>query len=154
MTTTQACSNDDWKGDWDPFVRLYYQFGMLMGVDEFTQEQGFHLTKHRLGNRMFVGYGMQWGIDYAVNDAQGQLTVGPLFALDDLGRELWVKNACAIDLAQWLNDNGIPVGGSATVYVTVDFNACSVAPVPAIASPCDDAASPTMPSRLLESARP
>jgi hypothetical protein len=123
---------------------------MLLGVDEFQQEQGFHVCKHRLELRLRVGHGLQWGRDFAVDDVKGTVAVGPFYAVDELGRELWVRNACTIDLAQWLTDSGVKDG--ATVYVVADYQPCSVAPVPAVAAPCDDAIAPTMPSRLLETA--
>ena len=143
----------EWKGNWDPFVRLSYQFGMLLGVDELAQEQGFHLTKHRLVQRLFTGFGRVWGGDTAISqnsEGRSVLTVKPLFALDELGRELWVKEPCSIDLDLWAEQNGVVEG--TPVYLTVSYRACSVAPVPAVAAPCDDAASPTMPSRAVESA--
>jgi hypothetical protein len=151
--STCGCTDTvgEWKGNWDPFVRLCYQFGMLLGVDEFGQEQGYHLSKHRLSQRLFVGYGLVWGGQVHVDldgDGKAILTIEPFFALDELGRELWSKEPCRIDLDQWAEENG--VGDDAPVYVTVGYRSCCVAPVPAVAAPCDDAASPTMPSRAIE----
>jgi hypothetical protein len=153
----QACCTDqEWKGVWDPFVRLCYQFGMLLGVDEFQQDQGFHLCKHRLSQRLFTGFGLVWGgqVAAAVGVSDGKpferLTVQPLFALDELGRELWVQNPCTLDLLTWADQNHVTDGEP--IYLTVSYQACCVAPVPAVAAPCDDAASPTMPSRALETA--
>src|SRR6267154_3479415 len=143
-----CCADQEWKGVWDPFVRLCYQFGMLLGVDELNQDLGYGVCKHRLSQRLFAGYGLVWGTDFTVDDAKGTLTVGPLFALDELGRELYVKDPCTIDLKQFLDDNNLD--GGATLYVTISYRACCVAPVPAVAAPCDDAASPTMMSRVLE----
>ena len=151
-----CCSDQEWKGVWDPFVRLCYQFGMLLGVDEFQQEQGFHLSKHRLSQRLFVGFGLVWGgaVATAVGTSDGtpfeRLTVQPLFALDELGRELWVQNPCTLDLKTWAEQNHVTDG--TPIYLTVAYQACCVAPVPAVAAPCDDSASPTMPSRALETA--
>lgn len=151
-----CCSNQEWKGDWDPFVRLCYQFGMLLGVDEFQQDQGFHLCKHRLSQRLFTGFGLVWGgavtIASGMSDGQAfeRLTVQPLFALDELGRELWVQNPCTLDLRAWADQNLVTDGKR--IYLTVGYQPCCVAPVPAVAAPCDDAASPTMPSRALETA--
>lgn len=151
----ECCSDQEWKGNWDPFVRLCFQFGMLLGVDEFQQDLGFHLCKHRLGQRLFNGWGLVWGtgivdpIDDKPDPAKdAHLTVGPLFAIDELGRELWVKQPCTIDLFRWATENALTDG--APVYVTIAYRACCVAPVPAVAAPCDDSASATMPSRVLE----
>ena len=73
------------------------------------------------------------------------LGVPPFFAIDELGRELWSKEPCTIDLDAWAAETGVADGQP--VYVTVAYRSCCVAPVPAVAAPCDDAASPTMPSR-------
>lgn len=151
-----CCTDQEWKGVWDPFVRLCYQFGMLLGVDEFQQDQGFHLCKHRLSQRLFVGFGLVWGgaVATSVGVSDGKpferVTVQPLFALDELGRELWVQNPCTLDLLAWAQQNNVTDGEP--IYLTVSYQACCVAPVPAVAAPCDDAASPTMPSRALETA--
>ncbi len=145
-----AWSHEEWKGAWDPFARLSYQFGMMLGVDEFQQEQGYHLTKHRLSLRLFVGYGLAWGgaVSAKVSDDAATLTVNPLFALDELGRELWLKEPCTLDLAQWSEENGL--GDGTPAYLTVRYRPCAAAPVPAVAAACDESALPTMPSRVLE----
>jgi hypothetical protein len=154
----ECCTDQEWKGTWDPFVRLCFQFGMLLGVDEFQQDLGFHLCKHRLNNRLFNGWGLVWSqppggvrLDYDPDPAEEKvdLFVGPLFALDELGRELWVKDECKIDLFRWASENAL--GDDVPIYVTISYRACCVAPVPAVAAPCDDSAAPTMPSRVLES---
>lgn len=152
----ECCTDQEWKGNWDPFVRLCFQFGMLLGVDEFQQDLGFHLCKHRLAQRLFHGWGLVWGTgigdpiayDPDPTHENARLTVGPLFALDELGRELWVKQPCTIDLFRWAKENALP--DDTRVYVTIAYRACCIAPVPAVAAPCDDSASATMPSRVLE----
>jgi hypothetical protein len=145
-------NDEEWRGAWDPFVRLAYQFGMMLGVDEFHQEQGYHVTKHRLSQRLFVGWGLVWGgkVEAKVTGSEEKLTVNPLYALDELGRELWLKEPCTLDLKQWAEQNA--VGDGMPVYLCLAYRACSVSPVPAIAAPCDDSASPTMPSRAMETA--
>jgi hypothetical protein len=153
----ECCTDQEWKGNWDPFVRLCFQFGMLLGVDEFQQDLGYHVCKHRLAQRLFDGWGLVWGtgivdpIDFDPDPAEedATLTVGPLYAIDELGRELWIKQPCTIDLFRWATENAL--ADDTPVYVTVAYRACCVAPVPAVAAPCDDSASATMPSRVLES---
>jgi hypothetical protein len=150
MMDKSCCGTGGWAGKWDPFTRLCYQFGMLLGVDEFAQEQGYLVTKHRLSQRLSVGFGLVWGKPVVVDDTKGTLTVGPLYALDELGRELWVKDPCTIDLNGWLRENP-EVDDKTPIYVTIAYAPCCVAPIPAVAAPCDDSASPTMPSRVRES---
>jgi hypothetical protein len=150
MMHKSCCGTGAWAGKWDPFTRLCYQFGMLLGVDEFAQEQGYLVTKHRLSQRLSVGFGLVWGKPVVVDDTKGTLTVGPLYALDELGRELWVKDPCTIDLNGWLRENP-EVDDKTPIYVTIAYSPCCVAPIPAVAAPCDDSASPTMPSRVRES---
>jgi hypothetical protein len=153
----ECCTDQEWQGNWDPFVRLCFQFGMLLGVDEFQQDLGYHLCKHRLGQRLCSGWGLVWGtgivdpIDFDPDPAEkkANLTVGPLFAIDELGRELWVKEPCTIDLFKWAQENALP--DDTPLYVTISYRSCCVAPVPAVAAPCDDSSSATMPSRVIES---
>src|SRR5512143_4118225 len=120
----EYCTDQEWKGNWDPFVRLCFQFGMLLGVDEFQQDLGYHLCKHRLAQRLFHGWGLVWGtgivdpIAYNAADHTAKLTVGPLFAIDELGRELWVKQPCTIDLSRWAAENRFTGG---TIYVTIAY---------------------------------
>ena len=146
----KGCCSDEWKGVWDPFVRLCYQFGMLLGVDEFAQEQGYMVSNQRLALRLFEGYGLVWGTPVSIDDATAQLTVGPLLAVDELGRKLWVKAPCKIKLADWLDENPDATANT-DIFVTLEYQACCTSPVPAVAAPCDDAAAPTMPSRVRES---
>jgi hypothetical protein len=141
-----------WAESWDPFVRLYYQFGMMLGVDEFQQDQGFHLTKHRLAQRLFVGYGLLWGHGFYVDDDEGEVVVGPLFAIDELGRELWHPKPCTIKLDEWLTTNN--VGPDQPIFVNLQYTRKPSAPVPAVPDPCDANPVATMPSRIAETSTP
>lgn len=149
----ESWNDEAWRGAWDPFIRLSYQFGMMLGVDEFQQEQGYHVTKHRLSQRLFVGMGLVWGakVEVKVSEDAETLTVQPLFALDELGRELWTKEPCTLDLKRWAEQNELP--DNTPVYLVVGYHACGVSPMPAVAAPCDDSSSPTMASRALELAK-
>jgi hypothetical protein len=147
-------NDSDWQGRADPFVRLYYQFGMLLGVDEFQQDQGYHLAKHRLATRLFQGWGVVWGdqpiIDKDATSTKPIAAVGPMLAIDELGRELYVRNRCTLDLDAWFTQN--KVGDNVPTFLVLSYSKCPVSPVPALAAPCDDSVSPTRPSRILETA--
>lgn len=169
----QGCCNDtNWTETCDPFKRICYQYGMLLGVDEFQQDQGYHRSKHRMNQRLFIGYGLVYGGDFSVvkrtrttggaNVDYLAVVVHGLLGLDDLGRELWLKEPCSLDLSTWWAQNkttaSVPTQAEdcaeqpvvKTIYVTVGFKQCCSNPVPAVAPPCDDQASPTMASRIQE----
>ena len=174
-----CCKDNNWIDNCDPLKRICYQYGMLLGVEEFQQEQSYHRSKHRLNQRLFIGYGLYYGGDFSVvkrkvKDKDGKesdhlfVVIHRLFALDDLGRELWVKDQCELDLTVWWaahkTTGAIPVqaeekdteacapapANEKTVYLTLGYKQCCTAPVPAIAPPCDDQTAPTMASRIIE----
>lgn len=165
-----CCNDNNWKETCDPFKRICYQYGMLLGVDEFQQEQSYHRSKHRMQQRLFIGYGMVYGGDFSVvkvpktetTPEHLALRVHRLFGLDDLGRELWLKDPCEINLSKWWTENKNAAALQAqeedvcsapqaqTVYVTIGYKQCCTTPVPAVAPPCDDQTAPTMSSRIFE----
>lgn len=50
------------KAPLDPNKRVNYAFGMVMGVNDFRQEQEHFEWKHRLSNRLLHGYGTVCGL--------------------------------------------------------------------------------------------
>ncbi len=61
-----------------------YHFGMLLGVDDFRADQGFHLGHHRRHQRALHGYGVVYGYAVSFDPEGGQVRVEPGFvkALD------------------------------------------------------------------------
>ena len=71
------------------FERPRYFAGKMITADDFELEQGYHIEKRWLLNRMFHGAGVVSGLG-VVAGGQSTVTVAPGFALDTHGREIVV----------------------------------------------------------------
>ncbi len=92
----------------DPYKRVKYSHGLVLGVDEFNQEETYLLEKQRLHNRALHGYGTLCGLKITVEEEEAapghwKLTVAPGHALDPQGRGIRVPEAQCADLIEWLN---------------------------------------------------
>ncbi len=92
----------------DPYKRVKYSQGLVLGVDEFNQEELYLLEKNRLHNRALHGYGTLCGIKVSAKEdeeisGRWKLIVAPGYALDPQGREIRVPEAQCADLIDWLN---------------------------------------------------
>ncbi|WP_436532127.1 hypothetical protein [Actinoplanes sp. HUAS TT8] len=84
-----------------PFSLPRITYGMLLGVDDFRSILGHPRGKHLLHQAWLHGPGVIRG--YAVTTDQHQVTVRPGLAIDAMGRELPLRTAQCIDLADWLS---------------------------------------------------
>jgi hypothetical protein len=138
-----------------PFFAPRYHFGMLLGVDDFEAEQGYHRGKGRLHNAWLHGPGVVWGMGVDLPDVEGrpgvkrgEVRVTPGFALDAAGRELHLDAAACLSFAAWYAVHrdepevveAATVGEDGTVtldaHVVARFRACLARPVPSISEPC------------------
>ncbi|MGH2461021.1 MAG: hypothetical protein ACRDIY_19360, partial [Chloroflexota bacterium] len=143
-----------------PNKRVNYAFGMVMGVDDFRQEQVHFEWKHRKSNLLLHGYGTVCGLHVdAVALAGGtdvQIRVGKGYAISPLGNWIWVGEDQCAQLGLWLqqNQNSLspPVGpGPHAVYVTLCYTECQTDLVPVAAEACASDQDTRAPSRILES---
>jgi hypothetical protein len=139
----------------DPFTALRFHFGMLLGVDDFEVEQGFHHGKQRLHNAWLHRDGVVWGLGVEV--AEGEVRVRPGLALDGAGRELHLDDAACVDVTAWYQQHAADVGGPGEggdvefdAYVIARYATCPMRPVPALAEPCAGSTSETAYSRTYE----
>ena len=49
----------------DPSKRVNYTLGLVLGVDEFQQDQLYHAAARRGHDRLLHGYGTVWGLAFA-----------------------------------------------------------------------------------------
>src|SRR5438105_4485817 len=96
-------------GTLNPDVRVNYEFGLVLGVNEFRQEQKYFLEKDYLHNRELHGYGTVSGLQVAAdaypstdNQTDVQITVKPGMALDQVGRPIVVRADQCARLGAWL----------------------------------------------------
>src|SRR4051812_526978 len=93
----------------DPHRRVCYSNGLVLGVDEFVQEQVYFLEQNREHNRGLHGYGTVCGLYVTVQDtpAEGpQIWVGPGAAIDPRGRVIRVPQAQCARIDDWLERFG------------------------------------------------
>jgi hypothetical protein len=132
----------------NPFYALRYQFGMLLGVDDFETEQAYHRGKVRLHNAWLHREGAVWGLDVQLDTARNEIKVTPGMALDAAGHELHLDATACVDVTQWYaahsKDPGFtstttPTGGvQFDAHVVISFQACLTRQVPAMLEPCQN----------------
>lgn len=126
----------------DPFVRVRFRHGMLLGAEDLTLEQRSHLLRHRLHQALLHGAGTVWGLgarSRLVGDRQ-ELEVSAGLAIDALGREIFVPKALCLDLstlstAHWSALSPIPATRLRRGYIVLRHVAAESEPVPAIRPP-------------------
>ncbi len=145
----------------EPFKRVNYAHGLVLGVDEFLQEELYLLRKQRDHNRLLHGYGTVCGLKVSVEDtpAKGpQLKVRKGVAVDPQGREVRVPaEHCAL-LNNWLDRNresveqvlGSPPSGTLSLFLTLTYQECKTDAVPLPSGPCQSFEETTAPSRVAD----
>jgi hypothetical protein len=155
---TSRCISLD-EGVLSPDLRVNYEFGMVLGVDEFRQEQRYFLEKEYLHNRALHGYGTVYGLQVTLgrpsadpNDVQ--IAVEPGMAIDQWGRAVMVRERQCAHLGAWLQRNPAPdVGPSAEqqVYVVIRYDECPDNLQPIAGQPCAGSDAQQAPARIRDS---
>lgn len=144
----------------DPQKRVCYTQGLVLGVDEFIQEELYFLEQNRVHNRGLHGYGTVTGLDVQIRDttADGpEIYVAPGLAVDPLGRTIHVPEARCANLNQYLSSRELsspPVltspAGSITLYLTLRYQCCKTDLVPIPSGPCRTEEDARTPSRVAD----
>jgi hypothetical protein len=143
-----------------PDCAINYHFGMLLGVDDFRTEQGFHVGRLRRHQRALHGFGVVYGYGVSFDAGHAEIRVAPGYAVDAHGRDLEMLAAQCVGLpAWWLKHRdddefaGIPNKDdvSFNADVLLCYSNCLSRPVPAIADACAGGASDIAYSRICES---
>ena len=89
----------------DPSKRVNYTLGLVLGVDEFQQDQLYHAAGRRGHNRLLHGYGTVWGLRVAAETegADPEIQVDPGVAVDPCGREICIPDRMCVKLTRWLD---------------------------------------------------
>lgn len=146
----------------DPFTSLRYHFGMLLGVDDFETEQGYHRGRMSLHGAWLHGPGVLWGLGVELDDATEELRVGPGLALDAAGDELHVDALACLSVPAWYAEHEedpevvaarrtTATGIELDAHVLARFRPCLARPVPAFAEPCEGSPAETAYSRVSSS---
>lgn len=160
-SATRRCVSLD-QGNLSADMRVNYVFGLVLGVDEFTQEQHYHLNKNYLHHRGLHGYGAVSGLRVAlkaVGEGDIEITVGGGLGVDQVGRTFAVREKQCARLKAWLKqpeqndlteDYASPSGddGSKTLYVVAQYDSCETEQVPIAGEPCGTGEENRAPSRI------
>jgi len=151
--TDQAVALDPWK-------RNLYRTGLVLGVDEFLQEEIYLLEKHRLHNRALHGYGTVCGLEVAVRDTTGgpEVVVEPGLAVNPDGREIRVPVAQCGRLNDWLDRHreevetsfASPPPDRLSLYLVLCYRECETDRVPIPGGPCRSLEDSSAPSRIAD----
>lgn len=150
----------------DPHKRVYYSHGLVLGVDEFLQEETYLLERDRTHNRGLHGYGTVCGLSLDTRDDGGQpdILVGPGVAVDPRGREVRVPEAQCARLDDWLlrhHDDVVGLLGSPpssspaqlVLNLVLCYAECPTDEVPVPSGPCQSLERTMVPSRVADDFR-
>ncbi|MEW5770351.1 MAG: hypothetical protein AB1831_08290 [Pseudomonadota bacterium] len=139
-----------------------YHFGMLLGVDDFRAEQGFHVGRLRRHQRLLHGTGVVAGFAVDFNGTSFELRVGPGYAVDARGRDLALDAARCMNLVKWwekhqdddaFSDISTPENATLDLDLLACHATCLSQPVPAIAAPCATDTADIAYARICETTR-
>lgn len=148
------------NGALSPDLRVNYEFGLVLGVDEFRQEQLYFLEKDRLHQRGLHGYGTVYGLGVtatATADASDErlIAVQPGLGIDQFGRNIVLREEQCARLGAWLagqiqQGKAPPVGPfeDYRAYVVATYDECEDALVPVPGQACSTADTTQAPSRI------
>jgi hypothetical protein len=145
----------------DPLRRVNYTLGMVLGVDDFIQDQTWHAEALRHVLRDLVGYGTVRGLRVTARGgaAEGpEVVVAPGVAVTPRGEVVRVGSEQCARLNAWLATGGSsdasaqrahrdavqaalvldapPDTGTLTVHVVLDYAECTVDPRPVPGEAC------------------
>lgn len=146
----------------DPSKHVNYTYGMVLGVDDFTQEFAYLSGRDRWLARDCLGYGTASGLAVSVEpnaetgDTEVVVTAGT--AVSPRGQLIKVTPAQCASLNKWLagasnaqtvkDRLGLPPAGALRLYVVLCYRDCPTDPVPIPGEPCRSEDAATAPSRL------
>ena len=157
----------------DPHKRVRHFAGLVLGPEEFQQDQLYFMERDRLHQRALHGYGTALGLGVRVRDnASGrpEVLVDPGLAVTPRGESVCVARAQCADLDGWLAVHGAELSGAVgsppgspptfgspgsppsavTLWVLLCARECATDMVPVLGDPCRTAADATAPSRLAD----
>ncbi|MFL6254446.1 MAG: hypothetical protein ACJ74T_05465 [Pyrinomonadaceae bacterium] len=144
----------------DPTKHVKYTLGMVLGVDDFTQEFAYLAGRDRWLARDLLGYGTASGLRVGVEvvDSSAQVVVAPGVAVSPSGQLIRVAPAQCADLNLWLaarhDELRQRLSGAAgnrallRLYLVLCYRDCATDMVPIPGEPCRSQDETMAPSRL------
>jgi hypothetical protein len=145
----------------DARKRVNHVTGLVLGVDEFVQEQTYLRERDHLAARSLHGYGTVAGLGVRLDHAVGHLCVAAGLAVDPAGHLICVPREQRIDLGDWMTRHRdaiaeaaeVPAGelpAAVTLSVVLCHRELETDPVP-VPSPDRSVDEATIASRILDS---
>jgi hypothetical protein len=145
----------------DPSKHVNFTLGMVLGVDDFTQEFGYLSARDRWIVRDLIGYGVVSGLRVTIDDPTAdnpRVMVAPGVAATPSGRLLCIAPAQCAQLLDWVRANrddvernASPPPDAARLYVVACYRECPVDDVPIPGEPCRSEEDLMAPSRMQDS---
>lgn len=144
----------------DPNKRVNYVHGLVLGVDEFKQQEFYLLEKDRLHNRTLHGYGTVCGLNVSQSEVSTgrEIRITPGLAINACGQTIQVPHTqCAI-MEEWLASHseeiieslGSPASGPLDLYLMLCYRECKTDLVPIPSGPCQSMEDTTAASRIAD----
>ena len=146
----------------DPNKRVNYEHGLVLGVDEFNQQEYYLLEKDRLHNRSLHGYGTVCGLQItqqAISSSVTEIKVSPGLAVSPSGQFIRVSQEQCARLEDWLSAhtqelaeliNASPPQDSISIYLMLCYRQCETDFVPIPSGPCQSLEETTAASRIAD----
>jgi hypothetical protein len=146
----------------DPTKHVNYTPGMLLGVNDFTQEFGYHQARARRLARELGGAGTLWGLGVGFSEGVDdvQVVVQPGSAVSPCGELICVSPAQCASLNTWLDEHASDVvaragalPGALRLYLVACYRECLTDDVPIPGEPCRSTAELMAASRVKDDFR-
>jgi hypothetical protein len=131
-------------------TRLRWFTGRFLTARDLTDEQAYHLDRHRLHNRLLHGWGVVCGLEVRPHDridcAHEWVWVEPGIAIDCRGREILVTHREAV---RWPVDPDLTSDEDISAVLCLRYRECLSEPMPALVGDCSNGTG-TEPGRVVE----
>jgi hypothetical protein len=146
----------------DPTKHVNYTLGMVLGVDDFTQEFAYLSGRDQWTARDLIGYGTVSGLSVTYDEAGGEpeVVVGPGVGINPRGQKICVPATQCAKLNDWLalpaNKEELsrrltsPPSDPLKLYVVLCYRDCPTDQVPIPGEPCRTEEESMAPSRLAD----
>lgn len=141
----------------DTNKRVNYTKGMLLGVDDFVQEQAWHIARRHELARELIGYGTARGLRVSTSASGATVVVGPGLGWTPSGAPVCVAEEQCADLSAWLRKQDAAFKASLgsgssdiIVHVVLAYQGVPTDKVPVPGEPCRSEDALTANSRIAD----
>lgn len=141
--TTSTASAGSGPTTLDTGKRVNYTQGMLLGVDDFVQEQAWGMARRHELAREVLGYGTVRGLQVTLDAGAPRVRVSPGMAWTPSGTPVCVNTEQCCNINDWLAAHQAEFKSSLagnpaplSLYVVLAYDACLTDPVPVPGEPC------------------